>query len=557
MATPEGAAVSSSPEHPGGPQHQSGPEAAGEKLRRRRRFSPLTRRILAVNMLALAFLVGGVLYLDQFRTSVIAARMDALMTQGEIIGAAIGQSATTGEFSIDLDVGIAQQILRRLVAPTGTRARLFGEDGRLLVDTRQAATGGQVLAFELPPPEAQTSLQALLETLYDTIVPRLPRFDPKPSAIDPRIEVASNYPEAMRALRGVSTPAERVAPDGTPVLTAAIPVQRLRKVLGVLVLSVEAHDVEEIVRSARLGIVQVFAVALAATILLSLYLAGTIARPIRRLALAAERVRRGRGRRVALPDFSRRADEIGDLAASLAGMTEALYDRIHAIESFAADVAHELKNPLSSIRSALESLERVEDPALRARLMAIANDDVRRLDRLITDISEASRLDAELARAEAAPVDIGRLLASLADVYGATRQVGDRTLAVDVAPDATLVVPGFEGRLGQVFRNLIDNALSFSPTGATVRLAARREGNRVIASVEDAGPGLPEGAAANVFNRFYSERPEGEAFGTHSGLGLSIARQIVEAHGGHITGENHLAPDGSVAGARFTVNLPT
>jgi two-component system sensor histidine kinase ChvG len=512
--------------------------------------------VLAVNMLALAILVGGVLYLDQFRASLIAARLEALMVQGQIIGGAIGTSATTGEFSTDIDVDLARQILRRLVAPTGTRARLFGDDGRLIVDTRRLATGGQVLSFELPPLEGESRLRALLEFLYDAIVPLLPRLNPRPIYAERQIDVLGNFPEAERAMRGVPSQMERVAPDGTPVLTVAVPVQRLRKVLGVLLLSVEAEDVDEIVRNERLAIVEVFGVAIAATTLLSLYLAGTIARPIRRLAGAAERVRLGRGRRVPLPDFSRREDEIGDLGRSLSDMTDALYGRIDAIESFAADVAHELKNPLSSIRSAIESLERTDDARLRARLMAIVNEDVRRLDRLISDISDASRLDAELSRAEAAPVDIGRMLTSLAETYEATSRGGDRRIEVDLDAGGSLVVQGFEGRLGQVFRNLIDNALSFSPPGGAIRLVARREAGRVRVGVEDEGPGLPEGAAERVFERFYSERPEHEAFGTHSGLGLSIARQIVEAHGGHISAANRLAPDGRVAGARFLVELP-
>ena len=535
---------------------RAGGGARGGGSSARRRFSPLTRRILAVNVIALAILVGGVLYLDQYRASLIASRLEALMTQGQIIGEALGESATTGEFEADLDIDLARQILRRLVAPSGIRARLFGEDGLLLVDTRRLNTGGQVLTFELPPPEGESAVRAALEFLYDAIVPLLPRLDPAPAYSERQFDVIANFPEAVRALSGQPTQMERVAADGTPVLSVAVPVQRLRKVMGVLVFTVEARDVVEIVRSERLAIVEVFSVALAATTLLSLYLAGTIARPIRRLAAAAERVRRGRGR-VALPDFSRREDEIGDLAGSFAAMTEALYGRIDAIEHFAADVAHELKNPLSSIRSALETLARSDDPGIRARLMAIAQDDVRRLDRLISDISDASRLDAELARAEAAPVDMARLLASLAEVYSATLPEGDRRrVEMEAEAGADLVVPGFERRLGQVFRNLIDNALSFSPPDGRIRLVARRQGGRVIVAVEDEGPGLPEAATERVFDRFYSERPAGEAFGTHSGLGLSIARQIVEAHGGRIAAANRPAPGGGTAGARFTVELP-
>jgi two-component system sensor histidine kinase ChvG len=271
-------------------------------------------------------------------------------------------------------------------------------------------------------------------------------------------------------------------------------------------------------------------------VLLSIYLAGTIARPIRRLAAAAERVRRFHGRQVLIPDFGRRGDEIGDLSASLREMTGALWTRMDAIERFAADVAHEIKNPLTSLRSAVETAARVDDPQKQRRLLAVVLEDVQRLDRLITDISDASRLDAELSRVELEPVLVGRMLEALVDVHQATQsEAAPRLLlSLPASGDGALVVPGIEDRLVQVFRNLIANAISFSPSGAPIRLAAERQGDDVVVIIEDEGPGIPEGKLEAIFERFYSERPAGEKFGTHSGLGLSICREIVEAHHGTI-----------------------
>ncbi|HEX3064651.1 MAG TPA: HAMP domain-containing sensor histidine kinase, partial [Dongiaceae bacterium] len=294
----------------------------------------------------------------------------------------------------------------------------------------------------------------------------------------------------------------------------------------------------------------------AVTILLSLYLAGTIARPVHRLAEAAERVRRGKGRQLEIPDFTRRGDEIGDLSGVLREMTEALWARMDAIEHFAADVAHEIKNPLSSLRSAVETVARMEDPAQQRKLMAIILDDVQRLDRLISDISDASRVDAELSRADKVPADIGRLLQTLAEVHEATSKPGAPRIVVGLPKGQSLMAPVIEGRLVQVLRNLIANAISFSPPGGMITLGARRDGRRLLIYVSDQGPGIPDDKLEAIFDRFYSERPSGEKFGTHSGLGLSISRQIIEAHGGRIFAENLTDTSGTSTGARFTIILP-
>jgi two-component system sensor histidine kinase ChvG len=335
-------------------------------------------------------------------------------------------------------------------------------------------------------------------------------------------------------------------------------------VLGAVLLTRGGGEIDRAIRSVRFDILRVFGVALLVTIALSFYLAGTIARPIRRLAQAADRLRTSHGRHAEIPDLTRRGDEIGELSGVLREMTDALWTRMDAIERFAADVAHEIKNPLTSLRSAVETAERVSDPRHRDRLMAIIADDVQRLDRLISDISNASRLDAELSRAELEPVDIGAMLAMLADMHRAAGETdeaadddsGAPRVVVDAPADERLVVPGLEGRLTQVFQNLIANALSFSPPGGTVRVAARRAGDVVRITVSDDGPGIPEGKEQAIFERFYTERPAGEKFGTHSGLGLSISQQIVHAHNGLIDAQNRLSADGRIDGADFIVALP-
>jgi two-component system sensor histidine kinase ChvG len=377
-----------------------------------------------------------------------------------------------------------------------------------------------------------------------------------PRYVERSTQTTKDYSEADRALSGEINTAVRSDGRGGMVLSVAVPVQRYRQVLGALLLSTGSQEIDAAVRDVRFDILKIFGVALAITILMSLYLARTIARPIHRLADAAERVRHGHGRQTAIPDFTRRRDEIGDLSGALRDMTEALWRRMDAIEHFAADVAHEIKNPLTSLRSAVETVARIEDPAQQKKLMTIILDDVQRLDRLISDISDASRLDAELSRAEGEPVNMAEMLKTLVEVYRATAAPGGPRFEFDRADNQQLGVQGIERRLVQVFRNLISNAISFSPAAGLIRVRVWREGNAVRATVSDQGPGIPDGKLEAIFDRFYSERPAGEKFGTHSGLGLSISKQVVQAHGGSIWAENRIDSDGRVIGARFVVELP-
>ncbi|MDP6830042.1 MAG: sensor histidine kinase [Alphaproteobacteria bacterium] len=529
---------------------------------RRRRFSTMTLRILAPNVLALGVLVGGIFYLDQYRDGLIDAKIAALQTQAELIAGALGESALTGpEDRRRLDGEISARIIRRLAVPTLTRARLYLPSGGLLADSRQlVAAGRQVQLRYLPPADPTDHAMHFFNRIYDWLLPRLPRGPDFPPYRERLGSGLIDYPELTVALGGEVGGAIRMLQDESLILTVAVPVQQLRRVVGALLLSADSADIEEGVRNARLAILQASALALTVTVLMSFFLAGTITGPVRRLATAADRVRRWRGRRAQIPDLSRRHDEIGDLSAALHEMTETLYGRLDAIEVFAADVAHEIKNPLTSMRSALESIERTEDPKQQRHLLAVMAEDVRRMDRLINDISNASRIDAELAREESEAVDLTSLLQTLISVRQSVDDGPGPRFELRVDPDNPILINGLPGRLGQVVDNLVGNALSFSPTGGSIRLTLEQQGKIAQLTVEDDGPGIPPGQEEAIFQRFYSQRPAGEAFGRHSGLGLSICRQIIEAHGGTITARNRSELDGGgndpSGGARFTVHLP-
>ena len=514
----------------------------------RRRFSSLTTRILAVNMVALVILVLGFLYLDRHQRDLFVAKLHALMTQGEVMAGALGETVVKGadEAHPVIDREAAQSLLRRLVVPVGTRARLFDTAGRLLADSALIAGAGSLVETEeLPPPEAP----GLAERIYDAILKALPPYQHFPPAPESFEEDALNIHEVARALKGYKATAIRDAQAAGIVVSAAVPVQQLKQIQGALLLTASAEDIQQSLRETRVAILEAFGIALGITILISLYIGGTIARPVRRLARAADHVRLGHGRHAAIPDLSRRNDEIGDLSLALREMTEALSARMDAIESFAADVAHEIKNPLSSVRNAVEAANQLSDETQKAKLMAMVLDDVKRLDRLITDISEASRLERE-------PVDLGRMIEMLAGIEERAAEPRGIRLRVRRGGDQTFIVPGFETRLSQVFRNLIGNAISFSPDGAEIRLELSREANEVVVTVDDDGRGIPPGKESALFDRFFSLRPAGEKFGLHSGLGLSIAKQIVEAHRGRLLAENRVDEKGCVRGARFTVRLP-
>jgi two-component system sensor histidine kinase ChvG len=542
------------------PARPASPSSLLRRRRRGRRFSPLTRRVLLLNMLPIVFLAAGVVFLGDYEDTLIEAELASLTVHGEIVATGLGEGAVRGgETTINrLDRDQANQLMVRLIAPIGIRGRLFAETGEMLGDTRLLQDrAGRVRSLPLPPPDAPPAKHDLLTRISDWIDVRLRVARSDGEYTESPDPVARDYPWVEQALRGINTRTARRTPDGRLILSAAVPVQRYKQVLGALMLTQDDAAIAARIRLLRLDMLRIAAVALAATVLLSLFLAGTIARPIQRLARAADQIRFAREGMPRMPDIGKRNDEIGDLAESLRAMTDALGHRIDAIDTFAADVAHELKNPLTSLRSAVELATRIDDKDKRAQLMQIVLDDVKRLDRLISDIADSSRLDAELLRSDPQIVDVGRMLAAMAEAYNATAaaQAGVRLElhALGAGPYAVL---GHEGRYGQVFRNIVDNAISFSPKGGVIAIGVMHEREQLMITIDDQGPGIPDANLEAIFRRFYSERPNAEQFGKHSGLGLSICRQIVEAYGGSIAAGNLRAPDGHVIGARFTIRLP-
>ena len=550
-------------------------------------FSSLTRRIVSLNLAGLIALVASVLYLSQFRAGLIDARAQSLLVQAEIIAGAIAASATvdTNTITIDpdrlqdlkpgetyggpdeysrLDFSINPErvapVLLQLISPTKTRARIFDRDGSLILDSRNLYRRGDVQRVELPPPSVDKP--GIVERTTIAIRTWLNRGDlPLYRELGP--EDGKGYLEVVHALDGQKSSEVRINERGEVIVSVAVPVQRFREVHGVLLLSTQSGDIDQMVTAERLAILKVGGVASAVMIVLSLLLASTIAGPVRRLADSAERVRRRIRTRVEIPDFTRRRDEIGHLSGALRDMTDALYNRMEAIEMFAADVAHELKNPLTSLRSAVETLPLARNESSRSRLLAVIEHDVKRLDRLISDISDASRLDAELQRQDMTAVDLRRLLNALTTVANETRlghDVGVQVRFEGRSPTDTFSVPGHDSRLGQVISNLLVNAQSFSTAGGKVRIVCRRLRSEIDIVVDDDGPGIRQDALERIFERFYTDRPH-QGFGQNSGLGLSISKQIIEAHGGRIWAENRPGPpntggEATIGGARFVVRLP-
>jgi two-component system sensor histidine kinase ChvG len=574
--------------------------------------SSLTHRIVVLNLGGLVVLVIAFLLLNQFRADIIDARTQSLETQAGIIAAAIAASAAVETDTITIDpeklLHLAPSenaapapseedsiefsinpervgpLLHRLATPTRTRARIYDRDGLLLLDSQTLAARGAT--FRAVPGESPVEGSTWWSRLWAEARSSLAPVR-KPRVSDDWITNGKSLAEVAAALEGRTESAVRVNVAGQTIVSVSVPIQRATVIRGALLLSTQGGDIDAVIASERWALLRIFLVLAAVMLVLSLSLANTIAEPVRKLAEAAERVRRGIRSRQQIPDYTTRSDEIGHLSGALRDMTKALYDRIDAIESFAADVAHELKNPLTSLRSAVETLPRVASGPSRDRLLAIMQHDVRRLDRLISDISDASRLDAELARDDAGPVDMAALLRAVtAMAVDSPRGKGIALRLTIEGADAKAKAPpymvlGYDSRLAQVITNLIDNACSFSPVGGEVRIAlsrargesapdGERSGDQVIVTIDDDGPGIPPHALDRIFERFYTDRP-GQGFGQNSGLGLSISRQIVQAHGGRISASNRplareaASPTADVgdgaqtchgAGARFVIRLP-
>ena len=494
----------------------------------------LAHRILAVNVLTILLVALSTLYLDVFRNRLSKERV----RQTKI------EATTTAEALAHVPQAQWPELLASVSRSTGSRFRLYAANGALIADSWRLS--GPTYELRDPSTEGWTKdVARALDRGFNTIVgaPQLGDF------VEPSVDRLAAWPEAQRARAiGKSVTNVRNAPDLTPVLSAAVPVNG-----DVLLATDNDRAFTRTVRSQRAVIASIMTAVILISVLLSLFLARTIVRPMRRLAIAAHRVRLGRSREVRVPRLPSRSDEIGLLARAVSDMSQSLRQRIDNIEAVAADVTHELKNPLASLRSAVEGIDRVDDPELKHKLMGIARDDVVRLDRLINDISEAARTDAELARAQFDRVDLGPLIEQIVASWETRREKGDARIAFARPRKDTAAVMGKPDRLARAINNIIDNAISFSPPGGLVEIAAARVGDEVRIRIDDEGPGVPAEARQAIFNRFHSVRPEGEGFGRHSGLGLAIASAIVEGHDGEIDVQDR---DDAPSGARFTIRLP-
>jgi len=519
----------------------------------------LTLRILAVNVLPLLVLVVGLISLGQYQDNLIKEHLKTLQERAQNFAVALeGPEENT--------VLVPEQA-RRIVRKLGenradTRIRLFGADGALLADSHKlVGPGGEVQITPLDAPDEDFGVDVIIAYIGTGLLELLPtKTDLLPFSDAGAMSNIEKYPDVKNAMGGkISATAWEGGPNYV-IMTAAAPIAKNGRVAGAVLLTNDGRDVEEGMDRVRFDVLTATLAALSMTIFLSIYLAGIIGRPLKKLAIAAEKVRLNKGRQINIPDLSHRRDEIGELSRALHDMTQALWDRMDTIERFAADVAHEIKNPLTSLRSAVETAAKVKNKKDRDRLMEIIQHDVQRLDRLISDISKASRLDAELSRDEMGPIDLRNLLQALVDAHrtplerGNDAKKGESPVRLEMPRTLQVLVRGNESRLAQVFENLIGNALSFSPPGGIVTVRVLADRKRVTIEVEDEGPGIPETKLEEIFERFYSERPKGEKYGSHSGLGLSIARQIILAHRGEIFAEN-VVEGGTKRGACFSVIL--
>ncbi len=522
--------------------------------------------------MALAILVGGLLYLGNYQDRIVVTELNEMLSQARIVANAVAENAIVVDRNdrTILSPLLTRMMVRHLAEATKNRTRVFSTSQTLLADS--SVLGGKSSKAEAEELISEEDISAswvsrAIASVFD-IIDIIHERRVYPPYSDQALLPPNRFEVVSRALTGENATQVWSLSRGGLILAVAVPVRHLDNILGTVMMSRSDASIDRAIYAVRINILQIFFITLGVTILLSLYLANVIARPLRQLSQAAEILRRGQTNRTVsgiasllrdetIPDMTKRHDEIGDLSGALRALTDALAQRIGDIENFAADVAHELKNPLTSLRSAIETVDRVVDPTARQKLMQIVRDDIDRMARLITDISSASRLDAELGRARLEPFDIGAILAQMENYY---RQVEDqkeqrsRVLIKTIGSD--LKVIGIKGRLMQVFQNLLDNALSFSHSSEPVRLTVSRAGPFVQAVIEDSGPGIPENKLDAVFDRFYSERPKAEKFGIHSGLGLSIAKQIIEAHQGRIWAENRKDDAGRIVGAKFIVQIP-
>lgn len=540
------------------------------------KMSSLTVRILSVNIIAIMILGLGILYLGQYTDSLIEGELESMRTEARFISAALSEGTVRPVFQMSRDPyedpieieavkpDLARRMVRRLGENGVSQIKLFSVDGTVLADTNlligSGGAGSVVHAEQLEAHTDEMSIGQLFDksaSRFLDIIPMQTNLEYFPSR---QISDITSFVDSRKALHGQISAHAWKQPNGKIILTAAAPVQKIRQVLGVALLIRDGTDLENKIAEIRIDVFRVFLGSLGITVMLSIYLSGVISQPLKKLADAAEAVRLGKGRQMEIPDMTERGDEIGELSFVLREMTQALWNRMDTIERFAADVSHEIKNPLTSLKSAVETVSRVNDDESRKKLMDIVHHDIKRLDRLISDISSASRLDAELSRDEMDEVELRAMLEGLADAYKkpldrAQQKDTSNKIVINIDNSKDFYILGNEERLGQVFGNLISNALSFSPSDKPIKINIDENDETYTIVIEDQGPGIPENKIGTIFERFYTERPNTESYGNHSGLGLSISKQIVEAHGGQIWAENKKDSGGNRMGAKFFVRL--
>ena len=527
---------------------------------RKRRVSPLTIKILSINVIAIFVVFTAVLHLDRYEDSLIQTELEGLERQATLFANALSEVAVARNPGAQnyLSVTAVQNVIDRSALESLARSRVFGTGGELLADSyrlpgRVPSVTTKPLASVSPNIFFQKFLDKFFQDFfYSTTQQHVPNYQQH------TIQLARAFPEVISALRGSSIKTVKATATGRKLLAVAMPIRKKYKpVLGVLLLSSDDKNINLAFNSYQKELITAVVIAIIITSALSLYLSRSITRPIRRLAFAAEKIRSDRNGRHEISEVSERKDELGELSKALTQMTDDLWQRLNAIEKFAADVAHEIKNPLTSIRSAVETASKIKDNEKRDKLLALILDDVHRLDRLITDISDSSRLDTELSREKFTAIDIGKLLLAFYKLRTSQKKFDKKNLTLNITEgNDELIILGHEIRIVQVIDNIVDNAITFSPPHGNINIVVSADTKSVTITIDDQGPGIPKGKLDAIFNRFYSERPPTEKFGLHSGLGLSICKQITEAHNGEITAENRLDQQSITKGARFIINLP-
>jgi len=525
----------------------------------KRKVSPLTLKIWSINIIAIFVLLIAVLHLDRYEDSLIQSELEALEHQAELFANALSEVAVTNNPGIEnyLSSIAVQNVINRSALRSPARSRVFDTAGRLVADS-------QKLPGRVPPvttkPLASIFPDIFFQKFFDDFFPQF--FNSFIEVRGPiieahKIQLAHTFPEVISALQGSSIKTVKLRETGASLLTVAVPIQKYKRVLGVLLLSMKDEKVNAAFNSYQKELIIAVIIALVITSALSLYLSRSITKPILSLASAAERIKNDRSDRSEIPEASKRNDELGDLSKALIEMTNNLRQRFDAIEKFAADVAHEIKNPLTSIRSAVETATKIRDSDKRDQLLALILDDVNRLDRLITDISDSSRLDAELNRETFEAIDIKRLLLAFHELRKFQKRFEQKLLTINIRKDENQpLIFGHEGRIVQVIDNIVDNAVTFAPLNSKIHITLNANTTSVKITIDDEGPGIPENKLEAIFQRFYSERPPAEKFGLHSGLGLSICKQIIEAHNGKISVKNRTDYQNNIRGARFIITLP-